>query len=131
MRANKAATITTARMDMILKLDALHFDRDMYDKFFDSALETDSKDTAYISKLTETKEKIDDLIDVINSNFAQRNEIKQLINNQQLRSGLMGVTKQNILKNVSTAEIFKYPEYLRDVIIRPYDDTPYKKKVEN
>lgn len=39
----------------------------------------------------------------------------------------MGVTKQNILKNVSTAEIFKYPEYLRDVIIRPYDDTPYKK----
>ncbi len=90
--------MTTARMEMILKLDELTFDRAIYDKFFDSASETDSKDTAYISKLTETKEKIDDLIDVINSNLAQRNETKQLINNQQLRSGLMGVTKQNILK---------------------------------
>ena len=56
-RTNKAATVTTARMEMILKLDELTFDRAIYDKFFDSASETDSKDTAYISKLTETKEK--------------------------------------------------------------------------
>jgi hypothetical protein len=128
MRAKESATVTSANMDKMLKLDPTPFDRAMYENFFDSASKIDSNETTYISQLTKTKEKIDGVIDTINSNLVQRNEIKQIINNQQLRSGLTGLAKKNILDAKSRSEILQYPDYIQEIVTGPHVDTPFKKE---
>jgi hypothetical protein len=127
IRAKESATVTSAKMEKMLELDATPFDRAMYENFFDSASETDSNETTFISKLRETKEKIDGVIDTINSNLAQRDKIKQIINNQQLRPGITGIAKDNISKNQSPDVIFKFPYFVQEIVSRPHVDTPHKK----
>jgi len=128
VKTKEAANSTLSKMDKLQKLDAKPFDKAMYDNFFDSVSVIDSNETRYISQLTETKEKIDDIIDAINSNLLQRNELKQVINNHQIRSGLTGLAKQNILDTKPKSVILQYPEYIQDLVIGPHVDTPYKKQ---
>ena len=127
-RAEQSAIVTSAKMDQMLKLDAMPFDRAAYKNFFDSASKTDSNETTFISKLRETKEKIDGVIDTINSNLAQRNKMKIIVNNQQLRSGLTGIAKDKISKNQSPNVIFKLPPHSQEIVLGPHVDTPFKYK---
>ena len=128
MRAKESATVTSANMDKMLKLDPTPFDRAMYENFFDSASKIDSNETTYISKLRETKEKIDDVIDAINGSISQRNEFKKIINNQQMRSGFTGLSREKVLNATPMSEIEQYPEYMRDLVTGPHVDTPFKKE---
>jgi hypothetical protein len=128
IKIKEATNRTSSKMEEIQKLGAKPYDRAMYDKFFDNVLVNDSNETRYISQLTETKEKIDDIIDVINSSLLQRNEFKQVINNHQIRSGLTGLSKQNISDTKSESEISQYPEYIQDLVRGKFVDTPHKKQ---
>ncbi len=115
-------------IEQIKNLSAKPIDRAQYDYYFNSFSVNNLNETAYISKLTETKEKIDDIIDGINNNSAQRNELKKIVNNKQFRSGLEGLSRQYITDNVPMSEIEQYPEKMRDLVKGPYVDTPYRRK---
>lgn len=128
MNFNNSTTQTLKLIENIKNGDASPDSREDYDQKFDYMIKKDNESNRYISQLSEIKGKIDDLIDTINSSVETNTELKRIINNQQLRSGLQGISKQIITENASINDILNYPDPIKRFVADKFVDTPYNKK---
>ena len=104
---NSYTDLETSKLSLQTQSDARPYEETEYNDIF-TELETREKTMGqYFSKLSETKDHIERIINKINGFSSLITEVKQTINNQHLRSGLSGQLKQLIRNQPNSKSIIK------------------------
>lgn len=117
---NKSYTdLETSNKSLKNQTDAIPYEETEYSNIFTNIERRETALHTYTSKLTETKEHIERLMNKIRDYTLLFTQVKQTINNQHLRSGLQGQLKQLIRNQPNSKEIIRsLPEPVGDFVKR-------------
>lgn len=119
---NNASTRRIQNIEEIKSDNATPYSNKKYNTIFTKLSARENKSRMYISELEETRNIIDSVLNAINKELTFSTEVKQLVNKQQFRSGLTGLSKQEVMKHLSSEEINQLPENVHSIVTEPYRD---------